>query len=529
MGKPMGEIIHYVHLWHLISFVEFVLAFEASIVSLRFFDNERNKAAERTKKRRPEDHLNHWASRRMALVSPNVPLERVNPKPSPTYSARETEWTKAKVHERNYTTHDLELAAVVFALKIWWHYLYGVMCEVFTDHLSLQHVFTQKDLNLIQRRWMELLKDYDVTIQYHPSKANVVAYSLSRKAKDISEFVAECLNCQQVKNEHQRHAGLLQSMSIPECKWERIAMDFLVGLPKTLGKFDSIWVVVDRLTKSAYFIPTNGQSARTIQVLEDMLRACVIDFGGHWDKFLPLLKDAQDKVRSIQSKLLVAQSRQKKYADHEVRDMVFRTGENVLLKVSPMKGVMKFGKKGVHPVFHVSMLKRYNGDNDYIIKWDSIVLDEDLQYEEDPIAILDRDVRKLRTKDIKYMKVQWKYRPVEEATWETERDIRDKYPQLFVDSGRVMGKLVSIETTGFRRYRRANAEFGSLFRASLFDGAFGHSSGVALEGWVPLWRPQRDSKAKERTPGYSWQFSTILGAKDQEQAEQIRKGKGQVS
>jgi len=63
------------------------------------------------------------------------------------------------------------------------------------------------------------------------------------------------------------------------------------------------------------------------------------------------------------------------------------------------------------------------------------VLDKDLQYEEDPIAILDRDVRKLRTKDIKYMKVQWKYRPVEEATWETERDIRDKYPQLFVDSG----------------------------------------------------------------------------------------------
>ena len=86
-------------------------------------------------------------------------------------------------------------------------------------------------------------------------------------------------------------------------------------------------------------------------------------------------------------------------------------------------------------MFHVSMLKRYHGDGDYIIKWDSIVLDKDLQYEEEPIAILDRDVRKLRTKEIKSVKVQWKYRPVEEATWETERDMRDKYPQLFVDSG----------------------------------------------------------------------------------------------
>ena len=80
-----------------------------------------------------------------------------------------------KVHERNYPTHDLELAAVVFALKQWRHYLYGVKCEVYTDHHSLQYVFTQKDLNLRQRRWMELLKDYDITILYHPGKANVVA------------------------------------------------------------------------------------------------------------------------------------------------------------------------------------------------------------------------------------------------------------------------------------------------------------------------------------------------------------------
>ncbi|WMV07948.1 hypothetical protein MTR67_001333 [Solanum verrucosum] len=145
-----------------------------------------------------------------------------------------------------------------------------------------------------------------------------------------------------------------------------------------------------------------------------------------------LVKDSEDKVRSIQAKLLAAHSRQKKYTDHKVRDTAFQTGENVLLKVSPMKGVMIFGKKGklspryigpfevlecvgsvayrlalppnksgVHPIFHIFMLKRYHGDGDYIIKWDSIMLDKDLQYEEEPIAILDRDVSKLRTKEIK--------------------------------------------------------------------------------------------------------------------------------
>ena len=89
---------------------------------------------------------------------------------------------KLKVHECNYAAHDLELAAVVFALKQSRHYLYGVKCEVYTDHRSLQYVFTQKDLNLRQRTWMELLKDYDITILYHPGKANVVADALSRKA-----------------------------------------------------------------------------------------------------------------------------------------------------------------------------------------------------------------------------------------------------------------------------------------------------------------------------------------------------------
>nr|GFA07651.1 putative reverse transcriptase domain-containing protein [Tanacetum cinerariifolium] len=86
-----------------------------------------------------------------------------------------------KIHEKNYTTHDLELRAVVFALKIWRHYLYGTKYTVFTDHKSLKHILNQKDLNMRQRRWLELLSDYDCEICYHPGKANVVADALSRK------------------------------------------------------------------------------------------------------------------------------------------------------------------------------------------------------------------------------------------------------------------------------------------------------------------------------------------------------------
>lgn len=88
-----------------------------------------------------------------------------------------------KIHERNYTTHDLELGAVVFALKSWRHYLYGTQSIVYTDHKSLQHIFDQKELNMRQRRWMELLSDYDCDIRYHPGKANVVADALSRKER----------------------------------------------------------------------------------------------------------------------------------------------------------------------------------------------------------------------------------------------------------------------------------------------------------------------------------------------------------
>ena len=96
-----------------------------------------------------------------------------------------------RIHEKNYPTHDLELAAVVFVLKMWRHYLYGARFEVFSDHKSLKYLFDQKELNMRQRRWLELLKDFDFGLNYHPGKANVVADALSRKTLHMSAMMVK--------------------------------------------------------------------------------------------------------------------------------------------------------------------------------------------------------------------------------------------------------------------------------------------------------------------------------------------------
>lgn len=611
--------------------------------------------------------------------------------------------TQLKVHERNYPTHDLELAAVVFTLKVCRHYLYGEKFELFSDHKSLKYLFSQKELNMRQRRWMELIKDYDFTLEYHPGKANVVADALSRKPRgvvasvmayewkmlemaseidlkpttvggdvflgsmtvqpsliskviqeqaqdvgmrakmveltieptfiglsewtigndgglryrgklcvpesknlkreimdeahrskytvqsgstkmykdlrrqfwwiamkrEVGQYVTKCLTCQRVKAEHQRPSGLLKPLSIPIWKWENIAMDFVVGLPKTKQGHDAIWVIVDRLTKSAHFLPvsmkysvdtlsklyirevvklrgipisivsdrdarftskfwnsfqkamgtrldmstafhpqTDGQTERVNQVMEDMLRACVLDFKGSWDEYLALIEfaynnsyhssigmtpyealygrpcrspvcwaevgdnkvmgtevvqETTEKVSIIRDRIRRAQSRHKSNADKKRRSVEFEVGDHVFLKVSPMKGVIRFGKKkgklsprfvgpfeildkvgelayrlalppmmsSVHNVFHVSMLRRYIKDASHVIDYGTVEVNGDATYVEAPVRILDRMTKQFRTTQVNLVKVLWSHHDEGDASWELESEMRKKYPHLF--------------------------------------------------------------------------------------------------
>ena len=211
-------------------------------------------------------------------------------------------------------------------------------------------------------------------------------------------------------------------------------------------------VMGSRLTMSTAFHPqTDAQSERTIQVLEDMLRACVLDHKGSWEEHLPLcwtevgessitgldlIRDTSEKVSLIRQRLLTVQSRQKSYADVRRRPLEFEVGDHVFLKVMPKRGVVRFGKRGkllprfigpfeilervgtvayrlalppsmsgIHEVFHVSMLQKYTPDPDHVVDWGHIEVDMNGTFEEGPVCIVDSRDQVLRRKTVRLVRV----------------------------------------------------------------------------------------------------------------------------
>nr|GEY61564.1 putative reverse transcriptase domain-containing protein [Tanacetum cinerariifolium] len=238
--------------------------------------------------------------------------------------------------------------------------------------------------------------------------------------KDVAEFVAKCLTCQKVKIEHQRASGLLQQLKIPVWKWENITMDLVTGLSKTLRKNDSIWVVVDRLTKSAHFLAIRkGYSASKYPI-------CWNEIGEEIIEGPELVRITNEKVEVAKEKLKEARSRQKSYADKHRCTLDFKPGDHVFLKVSPWKGVQRFGIKG-------KLSPRFIGPFEVLEKAREYPLDKirkDLSCEEAE-AILAREERIMRRKTIPFVKVLSKNHSEREATWKLEESIRERYPRLF--------------------------------------------------------------------------------------------------
>ncbi|GJU23300.1 putative reverse transcriptase domain-containing protein [Tanacetum coccineum] len=383
-----------------------------------------------------------------------------------------------------------------------------------------------------QRRWLELLSDYDCEIRYNPGKANVVADALSRKERlkplrvralvmmislnlpvQILEAQVEARKeenygtedlCGMIKKLESRADGTL-------CLNER-RNRFNGEVDETILEGSSLeaWSAGTQLDMStAYHPQTDGQSERTIQTLEDMLRACVMDFGKGWDRHLPLVEfsynnsyhtsikatpfealygqkcrspicwaevgDAQltgpeivhettKKIIQIKQRIQAVRDRQKSYADRRRKPLEFEVRDKVMLKVSPWKRVIRFGKRGklnprymgpfkiiakvetlayrleileqlsrVHSTFHVSNLKKCFVDEPLAIPLDEIQIDDKLHFIEEPVEIMDREVKRLKQSRIPSAKVRWNSRRGPEFNWEREDQMKKKYPQLFAN------------------------------------------------------------------------------------------------
>nr|GFA32707.1 retrotransposon protein, putative [Tanacetum cinerariifolium] len=337
-----------------------------------------------------------------------------------------------------------------------------------------------------QRRWIELFSDYECEIRYHPGKANVVANALSRKerlkprrvramAMTIQTGMREKIQAAQSKAFKQENIlvenlhGLDQQREKKEGEIlyfiDRILVPLVGGVRMTVQK--ALGTRLDMST--AYHPQTDGQSERTIQTLEDMLRACVIDFGGSWDVYLLLAEFSYNNCyhssiryapfealygRKCRSPVLWAEIGESSLIGpklvQEMTDKVvlikekLKAGKLAPRYVGPFEILERIGPVAyrlrlpeelseVHDTFHVSNLKKCLADASLHVPLDEIKVDKTLRFVKKPVEIIDRKVERLKRSRISLVKVCWNYKCRPEFTWEREYYMKSKYPQLFVE------------------------------------------------------------------------------------------------
>nr|GEU82409.1 reverse transcriptase domain-containing protein [Tanacetum cinerariifolium] len=402
-----------------------------------------------------------------------------------------------------------------------------VPCTVFTDHKSLQHILDQKELNMRQQRWLELLSDYDFDIRYHPGKANVVADALSRKERsrplrvralvmtigmlrkdlpkeklepradgtlclnnrswlscfgdlknlimhesykskysihldsdkmypdlkqlywwpnmkaNIATYISKCLTCSKVKAKHQKPSSLLVQLEILKWKWKKIPMDFITKLPKTTNGYNTIWVIVDRLIKYAHFLPMRENDLmeklmklymKEIVTQHGVLVSIISDRDEVGDAQLigpEIIHETTESIIQIKSRIQAARDRQKSYVNLKRKPMDFQVGDRVMLKVSPWKGVVYFGKRRKLNPRYIGPFKKCLSDESLMILLDELRIDDKLHFIEEPVEIMDCEIKQLKRSRIPIIKVRWNSKRHPEFTWEREDQFKEKYPHLF--------------------------------------------------------------------------------------------------
>ncbi|GKD15426.1 putative reverse transcriptase domain-containing protein, partial [Tanacetum coccineum] len=365
-----------------------------------------------------------------------------------SYASRQLE-----IHE-NYTTHDLELGAVVFALKIWRRCVYGTKCTVFTDHKSLQYILDQKELNMGQRRWKEQEPPLRV-------RASVMTISLDLP-KQILNAQIEARKPENIKNEDVG-GMLVENAKFPEAIREQKLEPRTDGTLCLNGRswlpcYGDLRTVImhdyHASIKAAPFEALYGRKCRS--------PVCWTEVGEAQILGPELIQETTEKIIQIKQRMQAARDRQKSYADLKRKPMEFQVGDKVMLKVSPWKGVVRFGKRGklnpryvgpfkviervgevayklelpeelsrVHNTFHVSNLKKCHADEPLAVSLDGLNLDDKLHFVEEPVEIVDREVKRLKRSRIPLVKVRWNSKRGPEFTWEREDQFKKKYPHLF--------------------------------------------------------------------------------------------------